>query len=88
MSPATVRNHVQHILGKLGVHSRLEAAAYVTVHKAFVDRTPRTTVHLAPAGRAALTRHVENLIEVLRTSERRAAETRRRSSAAARRCRV
>jgi PAS domain S-box-containing protein len=30
VSPATVRNHVQHILGKLGVHSRLEAAAYAT----------------------------------------------------------
>jgi PAS domain S-box-containing protein len=28
VSPATVRNHVQHILAKLGVHSRLEAAAY------------------------------------------------------------
>ena len=27
VSPATVRNHVQHILEKLGVHSRLEAAA-------------------------------------------------------------
>jgi PAS domain S-box-containing protein len=26
--PATVRNHVQHVLEKLGVHSRLEAAAY------------------------------------------------------------
>ena len=30
LSPATVRNHVQHILEKLGVHSRLEAAAYAT----------------------------------------------------------
>ena len=30
VSPATVRNHVQHILDKLGVHSRLEAAAYAT----------------------------------------------------------
>jgi DNA-binding NarL/FixJ family response regulator len=30
VSPATVRNHVQHILGKLGVHSRLEAAACAT----------------------------------------------------------
>jgi len=29
VSPATVRNHVQNILGKLGVHSRLEAVAYV-----------------------------------------------------------
>jgi PAS domain S-box-containing protein len=30
VSLATVRNHVQHILEKLGVHSRLEAAAYAT----------------------------------------------------------
>jgi PAS domain S-box-containing protein len=30
VSPATVRNHVQHILAKLGVHSRLEAAACAT----------------------------------------------------------
>jgi DNA-binding NarL/FixJ family response regulator len=28
VSPATVRNHVQNILVKLDVHSRLEAAAY------------------------------------------------------------
>lgn len=27
LSPATVRNHIQHILGKLGVHSRTEAVA-------------------------------------------------------------
>jgi PAS domain S-box-containing protein len=27
VSPATVRNHVQNLLGKLGVHSRLEAVA-------------------------------------------------------------
>jgi PAS domain S-box-containing protein len=32
VSPATVRNHVQHILEKLGVHSRLEAAAFATRH--------------------------------------------------------
>jgi PAS domain S-box-containing protein len=30
VSPATVRNHVQNILGKLGAHSRLEAVAYAT----------------------------------------------------------
>jgi len=32
VSPATVRNHVQNIFGKLGVHSRLEAAVYATRH--------------------------------------------------------
>jgi two-component system nitrate/nitrite response regulator NarL len=33
VSPATVRNHVQHILEKLGVHSRLEAAAFATRYR-------------------------------------------------------
>lgn len=33
VSPATVRNHVQNILGKLGAHSRLEAVVYATRHR-------------------------------------------------------
>ena len=33
VSPATVRNHVQNIMGKLGVHSRLQAVAYATNHR-------------------------------------------------------
>ena len=33
VSPATVRNHVQNILDKLGAHSRLEAVAYATRHR-------------------------------------------------------
>jgi len=33
VSPATVRNHVQNLLGKLGVHSRLQAVAYATTHR-------------------------------------------------------
>jgi PAS domain S-box-containing protein len=33
VSRATVRNHVQNIFGKLGVHSRLEAVAYATRHR-------------------------------------------------------
>ncbi len=38
VSPATVRNHVQNLLGKLGVHSRLEAVAYA-------NRTGLLTTH-------------------------------------------
>lgn len=33
VSPATIRNHVQNLFGKLGVHSRLEAVAYATKHR-------------------------------------------------------
>ncbi len=33
VSPATVRNHVQNILGKLGAHHRLEAVADATRHR-------------------------------------------------------
>jgi two-component system nitrate/nitrite response regulator NarL len=33
VSTATVRNHVQNMLAKLGVHSRLEAVAWATRHR-------------------------------------------------------
>jgi PAS domain S-box-containing protein len=33
VSAATIRNHIQNIFGKLGVHSRLEAVAYATRHR-------------------------------------------------------
>jgi PAS domain S-box-containing protein len=37
VSPATVRNHVQSLLGKLGVHSRLEAVAYLIQQRGFAE---------------------------------------------------
>jgi PAS domain S-box-containing protein len=33
VSRATIRNHVQNLCAKLGVHSRLEAVAYATKHR-------------------------------------------------------
>ena len=35
VSRATIRNHVQNIFGKLGVHSRLEAVAFAAKHRLF-----------------------------------------------------
>lgn len=40
ISPQTARTHVQNLLGKLGVHSRLEAAAYVHRASALSDLLP------------------------------------------------
>ncbi len=36
ISPTTTRNHIQNILGKLGVHSKLEAVAYA-VRAGYID---------------------------------------------------
>jgi two-component system nitrate/nitrite response regulator NarL len=47
VSAATVRTHVQSLLGKLGVHSRLEAAAFAVQH-GLLDAGP------ADSGRAGL----------------------------------
>jgi len=49
ISPDTARSHVQHVLSKLGVHSRLEAAAYV-VERGVVEELPE--VPDVPARRA------------------------------------
>ncbi len=39
MSAATVRTHVQSVLTKLGVHSRLEAASYAVRYGLLEDTT-------------------------------------------------
>ena len=33
ISPTTVRNHIEHLLSKLGVHSKLEAVVYAARHR-------------------------------------------------------
>jgi two-component system nitrate/nitrite response regulator NarL len=59
VSPATVRTHVQSLMTKLGVHSRLEAASYAVRYRLLEDevlRFPSTGTGLA-AGRRRRTAH-------------------------------
>ena len=61
--------------GNLSVHARkLEDADYVTCHKTFADRRPRSEYRLTPQGRRALQRyldHMEALIEHTRRNLKR-----------------
>jgi len=53
--------------GNLGIHLRkLEDAGYVAVEKQFIDRKPRTTAALTPAGRTAFLSHVKRLDQIAR----------------------
>jgi DNA-binding MarR family transcriptional regulator len=48
--------------GNLGAHiTTLENAGYVAVAKDFVDRKPRTSISMTPAGRRAYESHVAYL---------------------------
>jgi DNA-binding MarR family transcriptional regulator len=52
--------------GNLAGHLRvLERAGYVAFEKSFVERKPRTTYRLTPAGRRAFERHVAALAALL-----------------------
>ena len=52
--------------GNLGAHiDHLARASYVEVEKAFVGRRPRTTVKATAEGRAAFTRHVAFLKDLI-----------------------
>lgn len=42
ISPQTARTHIQNILGKLGVHSRLEAAAFVAQNNVLDELIPNS----------------------------------------------
>ena len=57
--------------GNLGAHLRvLEEAGYVDVDKAFVDRKPRTTCSVTPAGRRAFTAYLAQLEAVIRQARK------------------
>jgi DNA-binding NarL/FixJ family response regulator len=53
--PATARTHVQHLLAKLGVHSRLQAVAFVIEHpiEALMDQPDRDVENVIALGRTA-----------------------------------
>lgn len=56
--------------GNLAGHIRvLENAGYVHTEKTLADRKTRTTYRLTPAGRRALTRHIERLEALLPRKE-------------------
>jgi DNA-binding MarR family transcriptional regulator len=46
--------------------STLETAGYVQIRKGFVGKRPRTWARLSPTGRAAFTRHVAALQQIVR----------------------
>lgn len=48
--------------GNLGFQmSKLEEAGYITVHKRFKGKTPSTSYSLTPAGKEAITRHLQRM---------------------------
>jgi DNA-binding MarR family transcriptional regulator len=52
--------------GNLSSHlSKLEAADYIDVEKEFVDRIPRTLLHLTDTGRQAFQTYRQDMIQVL-----------------------
>ena len=52
--------------GNLGAHLlKLEEAGYLVQEKTFVERKPRTYLHLTSEGRSAFLQHVEALKEIL-----------------------
>lgn len=53
--------------GNLGIHlQKLADGGYVSIEKEFIERKPRTTARLTPAGRAAFLSHVRRLDRVAR----------------------
>ena len=57
--------------GNLSVHARkLEEGGYVSCHKHFAGRVPRTDYRITAAGRRALEQYLEEMEELIRTTRR------------------
>jgi DNA-binding MarR family transcriptional regulator len=55
--------------GNLSVHARkLEEAHYVTCHKSFEGRVPKTSYALTPLGRRALERYLDHMEALIRAA--------------------
>lgn len=58
--------------GNLSVHARkLEEANYVTCHKSFEGRVPKTSYALTPSGRRALERYLDHMEALIRATRER-----------------
>lgn len=58
--------------GNLSVHARkLEEANYVTCHKSFEGRVPKTSYSLTPLGRRALERYLDHMEALIRATRER-----------------
>lgn len=58
--------------GNLSVHARkLEEANYVTCHKSFEGRVPKTSYSLTPIGRRALERYLDHMEALIRATRER-----------------
>lgn len=73
VSPAPfveLRTKVNATDGNLSTHlSKLEEAGYVKLDKRFVDKKPRTSVHLTPKGRKAWIDYLNKLQSLLTAAE-------------------
>jgi DNA-binding MarR family transcriptional regulator len=57
--------------GNLSVHARkLEEGGYVTCHKRFAGRVPRTEYRITAAGRRALEQYLEEMEQLIRTTRK------------------
>jgi DNA-binding transcriptional ArsR family regulator len=58
--------------GNLSIHARkLEEAQYVTCHKSFEGRVPRTRFKLTPLGRRVLERYLAHMEAIIRATRAR-----------------